>query len=266
MRNLLRAYRSLIKAALITFFEYRAQVIIWVISFIFPLVMMVVWLAIVSEAGQVSGWGRSDFVAYYVGAAIVHQFTQSWATWEWEEQIRTGDLSFKLLKPLDPFHHIFTQIVGSKLFLLTTVLPIVLGLIWLAPGINYTLSPARLAACVAAVIGGFMVSMLMSTAFGMLSFWTTQSGNLYGLWYGVGNFLSGFIAPLALFPAWMQKIALVMPFRSTMGLPVEILVGRLDWAGIWLGLGITAAWMTIFTIIYRLLWRRGIRHYDAVGA
>ncbi len=100
MRRLMRIYRVLIQTAWATALEYRAQVLLWILSSIFPLVMMVVWLAVVDEAGPLTGWGRADFISYYVGAALVYQFTFVWTVWQWDDDIRTGDLSPKLLKPL----------------------------------------------------------------------------------------------------------------------------------------------------------------------
>ena len=34
----------------------------------------------------------------------------------------------------------------------------------------------------------------MAMAFATIGFWTTQAGNLYSLWWGIGAFLSGWIA------------------------------------------------------------------------
>ena len=49
-----------------------------------------------------------------------------------------------------------------------------------------------------AAAAGFFLNVLMAMAFATIGFWTTQAGNLYSLWWGIGAFLSGWIAPLAL--------------------------------------------------------------------
>jgi ABC-2 type transport system permease protein len=99
-----------------------------------------------------------------------------------------------------------------------------------------------------------------------LGFWTTQSKNFYSLVYGVGQFLSGFIAPLALFPGVFQSIADLLPFRSALGLPIEILMGRLTFDQITAGLIITLVWTVAMFVLYRVLWQRGLKRYEAVGA
>jgi ABC-2 type transport system permease protein len=179
-------YRALLKAAWATALEYRAQILLWILSFLFPLVMMVVWLAVVDEVGPAAGWDRADFVSYYVGMALVNQLTFAWIVWNWDEDIRTGKLSVKLLKPLDPFHHLLSEQLGWKLFILLFLLPVVAVIAWLSPTISYPLTPGRVAACVLSVVAGFALSMLMGSTFGVLAFWSTQTRNLYSLWIGVG--------------------------------------------------------------------------------
>jgi ABC-2 type transport system permease protein len=111
-----------------------------------------------------------------------------------------------------------------------------------------------------------MLNMLMSSTLGVLAFWSTQGRNFSGLLFGVGQFLSGWIAPLALFPESFRQTAYLLPFRSTLGLPLEILMGRLDEAETAFAFGITLTWIVFFLILYRVLWRFGLRRYEAVGA
>ncbi len=267
MRDLMHIYRVLLRTAWVTVLEYRAQAVLWLISSIFPLVMMVVWLAVVDEAGPLAGgWGSTDFISYYVGAALVYQLTGAWVVWDWDEDIRTGKLSIKLLKPLDPFHHLLSGELGWKILILIFFVPIMIIIAGLTHAITYPIALDMFVAFVLSVAGGFVLAMLMASAFGVLAFWSTQARNLYQLWFGVGQFLSGWIAPLALFPENFRQIASQLPFRSTLGLPMEILMGRLTWPEIGFGFGVTLVWCLIFLIIYRVLWRLGLRRYEAVGA
>src|SRR4051794_2654043 len=144
MLRLARIYRALIHASWAKAVEYRAQVVLWVLTGIFPLVMMAVWLAVVAEAGPITGWGRSDFISYYVGAALVNQLTGAWVLWDWDDDIRQGTLSLKLLKPLDPVHHFISDMAGWKLFAVAVFVPLVGLVAWLSPEIQFPLAPGRL--------------------------------------------------------------------------------------------------------------------------
>lgn len=266
MGRMVRLYAALLRAEWARVLEYRAQVVVWLLAGVFPLVMLVVWLALVNDAGAIAGWDRSDFIAYYVGAAVIHQFTFAWVMWQWDGAIRTGELSARLLKPVDPFHALAAEQLSWKLFVLLAIVPVVGLMAWLSPTLNFNLTPIR-AVLVAVSTGlGLALGLAMGCALGMIAFWTTQSNNLFGLWFGVGQFVSGWIAPLDMFPAGFRQLAYWLPFRSTLGLPAEILTGQLTGREIAFGLAVTLAWIVIFTLVYRWLWRPGLRQYEAVGA
>jgi ABC-2 type transport system permease protein len=266
MRKLGQVYGALLRANWGLVMEYRAQALLWIISFLFPLIMMNVWLAVVDEAGPLTGWGQADFVSYYVGVALMNYITVAWVTWDWDEDIRTGSLSVKLLKPVDPVHHLVTQELSWKFFTIVFLLPVIAAVAWASPLVSYPLTPLSLIACALAAITGFLINFLMNSMFGMISFWSTQSSNLEQLWSGGGMFLSGWIAPLALFPPTLQTLAVILPFRYTLSFPVEILMGRLTGPEIGWGFAASGIWILIFFILYRLLWRLGIKRYEAVGA
>jgi ABC-2 type transport system permease protein len=266
MRDLLRSYLALLKVSWGTAIVYRAQAVIWILSFLFPLVMMVVWLAVVDEVGPTAGWDKGDFASYYVAAAVINHLTNAWVVWDWDEDIRTGRLSDKLIKPLDPFHHYFSDQLGWKVFILLVIVPIIGVVAWLIPAIHYPLTLGRLLALILSVVLGLTLNMVMSSAFGTIAFWSTQAKNFYMLFDGTGEFLSGWIAPLVLFPEGVRRIAYLLPFRSSLGFPIEILMGKLTWPEITFGFAVSIGWTLIFFILYRNLWRIGLKRYEAVGA
>ncbi len=65
----------------------------------------------------------------------------------------------------------------------------------------------------------------MASTFALIGFWRTQTANLWMLWWGLGSFASGWVAPLELMPDRLRTAALVLPFRTTMGFPLEVLMG-----------------------------------------
>ncbi|MGA7731779.1 MAG: ABC-2 family transporter protein [Chloroflexia bacterium] len=266
MSRVVRSYAALIRMGLAEAVAYRAQIVIGLFLALVPLMLMAVWLTLVDQVGPAAGWQRADFIAYYVGAAVVYHFTVSYAVWEWQHEIRNGDLSSRLLKPLDPFHFFFSRSLGNKAFDVLLLTPVVVLAAFLVPELRFPLTPARFVVFAISLLSAFMLTTLMNTTFGMIAFWSTQSANLYLLWFGVGQFLSGWIAPLALFPDWFSQVAYLLPFHSTLGFPVEILIGRADDAAMVSGLMISLFWNIAFALLYRLLWRRGIARYEAVGS
>jgi ABC-type uncharacterized transport system permease subunit len=55
MGDLLRAYRALVRASWSLAFTYRAQVALWLLSFVFPFVMLALWLTVEAQTGPIGG-------------------------------------------------------------------------------------------------------------------------------------------------------------------------------------------------------------------
>ncbi len=89
--------------------EYRAELILWVLSGSLPIILMGVWI----KAAQGANFGLSavDFSRYFLAVFIVRQFTVVWVVFEFEREVVEGKLSPRLLQPLDPaWHHISSHI------------------------------------------------------------------------------------------------------------------------------------------------------------
>jgi ABC-2 type transport system permease protein len=77
--------------------------------------------------------------------------------------------------------------------------------------------------------------------------------------------LSGVVAPIGLLPPLMQIAARLLPFYYMVGFPVEVLTGHMSTADLLSGFVIQAVWMIAAIVLYRRLWRAGLRRYAAVG-
>jgi len=271
VRRYTRLYTILIRAAWQEMLEYRIQSLLWILTGGFPFVMMAVWLTITSETGSVGSksgaWNASDFVTYYLLAAVVRHIVESHLSQVWDHDIRMGELSAKLLKPLHPLHYYLTlRMLGWKLFMGAALIPLVIffgitsGMVRLSP------DPVLWIAFLVSLVLALFNDVFLASIIGVLGFWTTQTHNLSGVINGVGQFMAGYIAPLALFPAWFQAISNVLPFRFTLGFPIETIMGRLSYSDVLAGLGMSAVWTLAFFLVYGVLYRRGIRRYEGVGA
>ena len=81
--------------------EYRAEVVIWMLSGTLSLVMMLVWMAQAAAApgGQIRGYSAPEFATYFLSTWLVSQLLVVWVSHELDFQIRQGTLSPQLLRP-----------------------------------------------------------------------------------------------------------------------------------------------------------------------
>jgi ABC-2 type transport system permease protein len=109
------------------------------------------------------------------------------------------------------------------------------------------------------------LQFLMAYILGLVAFWVLEVSTLIFIMYSFEYFLSGTIFPLDILPGWLQPFIKWSPFTYEMFFPVQIAMERVKGAALWEGLAIQAGWLAMFYIIATLVWRAGVRKYQAVG-
>jgi ABC-2 type transport system permease protein len=247
--------------------QYRASLVIWMISHVLePLVYLVVWSTVsVTGGGSVGEYTTREFAAYFIVLMLVNHVTYTWIMYEFEYRVREGTFSVSLLKPVHPIHSDIADNISSKLITLPLMVVIALGL---AALFHPFLAPPLWAvvAAIPALMLAFAVRFLLEWTLAQSAFWTTRVTAINQIYFVLVLFLSGQIAPLTLFPAPIQVVAAILPFRWMIGFPVELLLGRLSPIEVLTGLAAQALWLLIGFALFRIVWRAGIRVYSAVGA
>ncbi len=262
---MLNKYLALLRRAIGLMLEYRAGFLIWMLTNVMPLIMLAVWYSL-SEGGPIVGYTQNDFVSYYLLLTFVRQLIVVWVIHELDYDIRHGNLSIKLLYPINPIHDYIAVNLSDKLLKFAMMIP--LGLMaWLIfPTIHYDVTPLTLLLFVAMLAAAWLMRFVAQYCFGVLSFWISQARTLDEIWYAVWMLLGGLVAPLDLFPASVQAVAKFLPFRYMLSFPVEIMLGRLSVEEIHFGIALTAFWVGAMLMVFRWLWRRGLKQFSAFGA
>jgi ABC-2 type transport system permease protein len=266
-RALQRLYSQQFKTTFATMLQYRASLFIWMISSVLePVIYLIVWSTVSNgTGGSVGGYTAAGFAAYYIAFMLVNQVTYTWIMWEYEYRIRQGSLSYALLKPVHPIHSDISDNLSSKLITLPILLVIAvfLALIF-KPAAALTWWAGLV--FIPALLLAFLVRFLLEWTLALAAFWTTRVSAINQVYFVLMLFLAGQIAPLTLFPPWIQVLAGFLPFRWMLGFPVELLLGRLTPAQAWQGLAAQLIWVVVSLVVIRLVWRAGVRLYSAVGA
>lgn len=262
----LKAYPTLLRVYWARTLEYRGQIIIWILASVLPLVMLLVWLTIAQEkGGPVGGYDQATFISYYLAVIFVRRLTGVWIIWDLDQDIRKGNLSAQLLRPLDPAHYFLARILaGRPLSILLVGPPVAVASLLL--GAQYDLSPQNLILAFTAVAGALLIEFFSQMLMGALTFWMSQTLAVAESWFWLRNFFSGWIIPIDMFPPAVTAALIYLPFRYTLSFPVEIILGRLALSQIGQGLLIQYGWVLLFFVGYRWLWQRGLKRYSAVGA
>lgn len=262
----IRRYAALIRAAWLVDFQYRASIAIWFLWGVTePVIALGIWWSI-AAGGSVEGYTRSDFARYFFGVMLVNQLTSAWDAWYLDRWIRDGEMNYRLTRPMAPIHEAIGDNIAYKARTGVIVLMVwlIAAAVW--PAVRIPFEPGRWALAALAVLLAAGIKFLNGYATGLLAFWTTRATALMELQFGVSLFLSGRIAPLSLLPPAVGAAAGVLWFPWMLAFPVEILTGAITTRGAFVhGFAMQIVWFAVWWGAYRVVWRRGMRHYGAVG-
>jgi len=271
MKKLARLARVLLATQYAHMLEYRAEIALWALSGLVPLMMMALWIHQADTAGAIgaagcggSGLNRVDLARYFLSAFVVRQFTIAWVVFIFEEDALQGRLSPMLLQPLHPLWRYLSAHLAEQ----ATRFPFVLGLMGLfllmVPWAAWLPSPGRLALVVLATGLAFAVNFLVQSLIAVLCFWSERASALERLHNLAMLFLSGLMAPLEMFPPAVRQLASWTPFPWIIHFPARLLAGaEVNVAG---GLAALVGWLALLLPLTLLLWRAGVRRYAAMGA
>lgn len=261
----LRALPTLLRIGVAEVVAYRAEYVVWLLTTTLPLIMLALWTSVAREA-PFQGYGQADFVVYYLAALIVRNVTGSWVSWQINEELRSGQLSMRLLRPIHPFIAYAATHLASVPLRAALAIPVAALLIATTGGAVVTSDPVRLLLILPALALAWALTFATLLCLGCLAFFLERSLAITDIYFGVFAVLSGYLVPLPLLPSWLQAVARVSPFRFVLSAPIELLARPdLDRAGA-VGLVAAALGWTLATLALALLmWRRGLRRFEAVG-
>ncbi len=262
-----RKARVLFNAWLAHMTIYRAEILIWMLVGMLPLIMMAIWIGKAQAAGgNLQGFTPQAFAAYFLAAWLSQQFTVVWVAWEMDFAIRQGNFSVKLLRPLDPVWEYIAQHFTERFVRGPFVIAIVVAGVFIVPGTVLTPDVWHVLAFAGVIQLAFLVRFVIGYCIGMLCFWLENATAFDEFYFVLATFLAGSFAPLEFYPTWLREIIAWTPFPYIIYYPVRVLTGAIGWGEV---LRVTLAlvgWLIAFWVISRIMWRAGLKKYGAVGA
>jgi ABC-2 type transport system permease protein len=264
--RLLEVYGGHFRVTVARYMMYRVELVIWLIAMILqPVVFMAVWSGAATQAGgQVAGFTLPDIAAYFILAMLVNHATMAWVMWEWDSRVRHGELSYLLLRP----SHVFHRDLGENLSFKLTTFPVMFGTavaLILTHHPAWKLDAANLPYIVPAFLLAFCLRFLLDWLAAMGAFFTTRVDALNVCYFFCLLLFSGQMAPMPFLPDLLRDIATFLPFRWCLDFPVRLIMGKLTAQEIWTGMCLQAVWTVIIALCCRIVWKKGLKNYTAVG-
>ncbi|MFC1711358.1 ABC transporter permease [Patescibacteria group bacterium] len=261
-------YKALFKNYLQKHFYFRSQAIIWALSQIIPItVIMIVWSSIYKNRSTVAGLSFDQMISYYLIITIVFQliYTASGKV-VIREEIYSGYLSFFLLKPLSFLKRVFIEELSWRLIQIIFFLPLFLLIFAVfSQQINFSYNFKFLPLFLISLFFSFLISAFLDYLCGIAAFWLTQTHTLFHLKEIFYWLLGGLAFPQKLLPIMLQKINLVLPFYYVFAFPVDLLTRNMSVFDIVFRFIMQIIWTISLFYIYKFIWKKGIKKYEAWG-
>ncbi|MEO0215272.1 MAG: ABC-2 family transporter protein, partial [candidate division WOR-3 bacterium] len=234
--------------------EYRAEIVLWMLAGILPFILMGIWIKL-ANLGFTKMDGV-DFARYFLSVFITHELVVVWVIWEFESAVLNGTLSPYLLQPLDPAWRFIAQHISERLSRLPFMLGLIAAFFAIYPSAFWVPKLLDILIYIPVVILVFILRFLIQYTLSFLAFWTERVSQLENINFAIYMFLSGYFAPLDVFPKFAKDLAYLTPFPYMIYLPVNILTGKgVDTMGIF----ILLAWTVFFWIVNRLVWNTSLK-------
>ncbi|MEO7932858.1 MAG: ABC-2 family transporter protein [Chthoniobacterales bacterium] len=262
-------YLKVFDIALQNTFVYRWNFLLRSLFGLVPLAGTIyIWGAIFHERQAAIGvYDYSSMIFYFMLIIVAESLiTPTEDEWQIAADIRDGQLNSFLTKPIDYLVYRLSLFAGYRLLYTVVTLPFILLIFWMlrehitlpAHGITwlYTVISLGLAA---------ILQFLIAYSLAMFAFWILEISTIVFILYSFEYFLSGQLFPLDIMPAWFQRFLDFLPFKYELYFPIAVFLEKMKPALLLQGFLFQIAWVAILYGIARLLWRRGLRKYSAVG-
>jgi len=255
---------SLIKSTWLSWMQHRGFFFLlafgWMIP---PLIYMFVW-STATGGETIGGMTQAEFVAYYLILVVVNQLTYAQTNWTVGDEIRYGNMSTWLLRPMAPILNVLSTELAGKVVYMSFTIPVALLLaVLLKP--EFTLTWQNGVLFLPGLIFAWALRFFWGYWLALLAFWATRADGLLTLQDSLIFLLGGQVAPTRLLPPLIQVLSTILPFRYMAAFPVAVLTGQLTQSEIVTGFIFQVSWMLVAIGLYTLMWRNGVRRYSAVG-
>ncbi|HCL92314.1 MAG TPA: ABC-2 family transporter protein [Verrucomicrobiota bacterium] len=267
----MKKYWHVINIGIQNSLTYRFNFLARALFGLVPLIaMLYVWQKIYAGKGagtSVGSYSLAGMISYYLLITVVDALTAvNEDDWLIAADIKDGNISQLLLKPIDYlWYRLCLYLSGRLTYLAVAFIPLAL---FFACFRSYLEPPADGVALAAFLLSTALTALLqffMSYAMAMLAFWVLEVSTFIFILYAFEYIASGHLFPLDILPRGLEQALYFTPFPYQLYFPVSVYIGKAAGMDLLRGLLVQASWVIAAYGAARFAWRRGIKHYSAVG-
>jgi len=244
---------------------YKANLIFYLTYVVIPpLAIFFLWSFILKDGKTIQTYNLTSMVTYFIITQLFVTNTPFSAWSEIGDGIRNGNLTLWLLKPTDHYILYLFRLVGSWIPLwITSFGGVSIVVLVLHKYIQFQSDIIVNLVTILFWFGGVVFGFTLGYLFNLLAFWIDRSSGVLMLSASAAYFLSGAVFPLDILP--LKEIWLWLPYKYCGFFPAQVYLGRIpssEWIIEFIKL---CSWILISLILTKIIWRIGIKRYQAAG-
>lgn len=261
-------YIEVIKTNIQISFMYKWNVIITSVIDVFRLVAEIVfWQIIFYSNNMMYGYRLKELVTYYFFMYLVGAITSMGSIGhKVAEDIKNGNINNIILKPISCKKYYFCEILGARVSqLLFSIIIFIPVTIVIRHYLIFHISIGRIIYFLLAVAMATILIYLINLVISFLVFWFTEVTSFFFVKDILLDFLSGKTFPIDILPAGVLGVFNILPFAYCTFFPIKVLISDMNDQKIIFGIRMQVVWILCLTILAKLLWKKGLKHYTGTG-
>lgn len=262
----MRKYWAIFRITWQNVFEYRVEFFGHAIAnLIILLVMYYIWLSVFKNRTYFGDYTFSSLMTYLLVGKFLHFVNRQNVSRSVAEEIKNGDLSIYLVKPVSYPRWQVARFLSLRIF--DGLLNLLLFLLIFSFFPDIFIRPTFISLIVFCFFLGLslLINFFVNLLIAVFAFFVTDI-KLFRTTVGIIlDFLAGSLVPLDLMPSFLKNVSQVLPFQFSLYFPVKIFQGNLSLEYLLKGVSLCFFWIFIFIIISKYFWKKGLRCYEAVG-
>ena len=218
-----------------------------------------VFIALYGAGSSMAGFTLQDAISYTWVTQSLISIGAGWIdTRDLMGTIRSGDVVSDLMRPWSFYGYWLSRSLGERIFnlLIRASLTYLIGVLYFRA---YIPAPDEALAFAAAISLAMLVSFAFNFLINLTAFWLIDSGGVLLIANVVLQFFSGFLLPLAFFPAPLAALARLLPFQAITGLPAQVFLGQIKGVALVETLLLQAFWALALGGLAALMLRAALR-------
>jgi ABC-2 type transport system permease protein len=250
---------------LLRFLPIVTQIFLW--GAVFDAMKVATGSEVPAEGLDIQGYQYQDFVAYYLLTMVSRSFSSMPGLASGIAlQIRNGEIKKFLVQPVDLLGFLLLQRVAHKLVYYGVAIGPFALVFFICRGYFAGWPSAEvLLAYLLSLILAFLLGFFLEATIGMIGFWFLEVSSLLFIYMLFSFFFSGHMFPLDMLPEPWATVMQWIPLQYLTYFPAAIFLEKITGAALWQGLAIQAGWVTIFIMMSRFAYVRGVQRYSGYG-